>query len=35
MPGHVERDFRATRNGQVGLRKRKNEREKQYFSVAA
>lgn len=35
MPGHIERDFRATRNGQVALKQRKNEREKQYFSVVA
>lgn len=35
MPGHVERDFRASGNGQGALRERKRERErkKQYSEI--
>lgn len=34
MPGHIERDLRASGNGQGALRERKSEREKQYSGIA-
>jgi len=34
MPGHVQRDFRASGNGQGALKERKIEREKQYSGIA-